>query len=131
MPGRLQAQYNIKLETGREQFLRLLEVTSTRSEKKIVDIPAAIRSLDLNGEGLPQVSLDEALTSVPGLFFQNQFNSAQDLRLSIRGFGARSAFGVRGVKILVDGIPLTLPDGQTQLDSIDSFMAMLREAQFR
>ena len=122
MPGKLQAQYKIKLETGREQFLRLLEVTSTRSEKKIVDIPAAIRSLDLNGEGLPQVSLDEALTSVPGLFFQNQFNSAQDLRLSIRGFGARSAFGVRGVKILVDGIPLTLPDGQTQLDSIDPGM---------
>ena len=44
MPGKLQAQYKIKLETGREQFLQLLEVTSTRSEKKIVDIPAAIRS---------------------------------------------------------------------------------------
>ncbi len=122
IPRPLHAQYNNNLETERELILPLIEVTATRSEKKIVDIPAAIRSLDLDKEKLPQVSFDEGLTSVPGLFFQNQFNSAQDLRLSIRGFGARSAFGVRGVKILVDGIPLTLPDGQTQLDSIDPGM---------
>ncbi len=65
------------------------------------------------------LTLDEPLASLPGLFFQNQFNSAQDLRISLRGFGARSAFGVRGIKVLVDGIPRTMPDGQTQLDSID------------
>jgi iron complex outermembrane receptor protein len=56
---------------------------------------------------------------VPGLFMQNRYNFAQDLRVSIRGFGARAQFGIRGVKVLVDGIPETLPDGQGSVDSID------------
>ncbi len=121
VPGELRAQNNLETKIRAEVILPPIEVTTTRSEKMIVDIPSAISFLDLNeiAKGLPQLSLEEALTPVPGLFFQNQFNSAQDLRVSIRGFGSRSAFGVRGVKILVDGIPLTLPDGQTQMDSID------------
>jgi len=69
--------------------------------------------------GRQQLALDEALASVPGLFMQNRYNFAQDLRVSIRGFGARSAFGIRGIKILVDGIPLTVADGQGQVDTID------------
>ncbi len=66
-----------------------------------------------------QLGLDEALARVPGVFFQNRYNFAQDLRIAIRGFGARSNFGVRGIKILIDDIPETLADGQSQVDSID------------
>ena len=56
---------------------------------------------------------------MPGLQIQNRQNYAQDLQLSIRGFGARSTFGVRGVRLYVDGIPATLPDGQGQTSNID------------
>ena len=65
-----------------------------------------------------QLSLQEYIESVPGLFTLNANNFAQDLRISIRGFGARSAFGIRGIKIIVDGIPETTPDGQGQLDNL-------------
>jgi len=65
-----------------------------------------------------QLSLQEYLGAVPGLFSLNSTNYAQDLRISIRGFGARSAFGIRGIKIIVDGIPETTPDGQGQLDNL-------------
>ena len=66
-----------------------------------------------------QLSINDYLMQVPGLFALNPNNFAQDLRVSIRGFGARSAFGIRGVKILVDGIPETTPDGQGQTDNLD------------
>jgi len=69
--------------------------------------------------GTQQLALDEALAGVPGLYMQNRYNFAQDLRISLRGFGARSAFGIRGIKVIVDGIPETLPDGQAGVDSID------------
>lgn len=61
----------------------------------------------------------ESLTSVPGLQVQNRQNYAQDLQISIRGFGSRSAFGVRGIRLYVDGIPATMPDGQGQISNID------------
>ncbi|MEO0575098.1 MAG: TonB-dependent receptor [Pseudomonadota bacterium] len=67
----------------------------------------------------PLLGLDEALQGVPGLVLQNRFNFAQDLRISMRGFGARSAFGIRGIRLVVDGIPETLPDGQGGVDGID------------
>src|SRR5260370_36425489 len=63
--------------------------------------------------------LDSARASVPGVFVANRYNFSQDQRISIRGFGARSAFAVRGIKILVDGIPQTLPDGQGQLTNLE------------
>ena len=65
-----------------------------------------------------QLSLQEYVEAVPGLFAQNATNYAQDLRISIRGFGARAAFGIRGVKIIIDGLPETTPDGQGQLDNV-------------
>ncbi len=65
------------------------------------------------------IGLDEVLAGVPGLDMQNRYNFAQDLRVAIRGFGLRSSFGIRGIKIFVDDIPETLPDGQAQVDSID------------
>ena len=62
--------------------------------------------------------MQDYLTTVPGLYAQNTQNFAQDLRLSIRGFGARSGFGIRGIQLIVDGIPETTPDGQGQLDNL-------------
>ena len=65
------------------------------------------------------LGLDEALARVPGLYMQNRYNFAQDLKVSLRAFGARSSFGIRGVRIFVDDIPESLPDGQAQVASID------------
>lgn len=103
------------------EILDPLEISATRSSRKAVDIPAAVDVVEREEIQLFQsaVTFDEALTPIPGLFFQNQQNFAQDLRISMRGFGARSPFGVRGVKILLDEIPLTLPDGLTQVDILD------------
>ncbi len=68
---------------------------------------------------LRKTGVDELLFAVPGVALANRQNPAQDPRVSIRGFGARSAFGVRGVKVLQDGVPVTLPDGQTPVDVLD------------
>jgi len=96
-------------------------VTAMRLEQAAGRVPAAISVAfgDDIQHARQQLALDEALASVPGVFFQNRYNFAQDLRIAIRGFGSRSNFGVRGIKILVDGIPETLADGQSQVDSID------------
>jgi iron complex outermembrane receptor protein len=67
----------------------------------------------------PGLSLDEALRAVPGVQADNRFNAALGERLSVRGFGARTQFGVRGVKVLVDGVPATMPDGQTTLNHVE------------
>ena len=67
----------------------------------------------------PQIKISEYLESVPGLFIMNNNNFAQDARISIRGFGARANFGIRGIKIFVDGIPETSPDGQSQIDNVN------------
>src|SRR5690606_15487301 len=67
----------------------------------------------------PGLGLDEALRGIPGVQVDNRYNYALGERISIRGFGARAQFGVRGVKVLVDGIPATLPDGQTALNHVD------------
>ena len=77
----------------------------------------------MNGDEMrqaaPRVNLSESLGAVPGLQVQNRQNYAQDLQLSIRGFGSRSTYGVRGLRIYVDGIPATMPDGQGQTSNID------------
>jgi iron complex outermembrane receptor protein len=96
-------------------------VTATRLPRAVEEIPAAVSVVSRDDVQLArqQVGLDESLAQVPGLFMQDRYNFAQDLRISIRGFGARANFGIRGVRIFVDGIPETLPDGQGQVDSID------------
>jgi iron complex outermembrane receptor protein len=96
-------------------------VTATLIERTLDNVPAAVTVVgeDDIQVARQQLALDEALSRVPGLFMQNRYNFAQDLRLSIRGFGARAQFGIRGIKVLVDGIPETLPDGQGSVDSID------------
>ena len=98
-----------------------MTVTTTRSETPVNEVPAAVGVIEKDDIqlGLPTIGLDESLDRMPGVFVQNSLNFSQDPRISIRGFGTRAAFGVREIKILVDGIPETSPDGQTQLDNID------------
>ena len=67
----------------------------------------------------PTVNLDEALGSVPGVFVASRYNFATDSRISVRGAGARANFGLRGVKVFLDGVPQTLPDGQSQLTNVE------------
>jgi len=98
-----------------------IEVTATRTALTLPEVSAAVTVLDGDdlARGRALTSLVELLDQVPGLYVQNAGNAAQDARLALRGFGARSSFGIRGVAIVVDGIPQTLPDGQSQVDSID------------
>ena len=88
------------------------------------DIPAAlsVTSVAPANAGQPGVNLSEALVGVPGVLARDRQNYAQDEQFSIRGFGARSTFGVRSIRLFVDGIPATLPDGQGQLSDFDLSM---------
>ncbi|KAB7762483.1 TonB-dependent receptor family protein [Xanthomonas maliensis] len=79
------------------------------------DLPASITAVGVDANNRRGAQLSELLDGVPGLVARDRQNYAQDTQLSIRGFGARSTFGVRGVRLLVDGIPATMPDGQGQL----------------
>ena len=101
-----------------EQTMVVTAAPTTVSE---LDTPAAVS--EVNGDEMrqaaPRVNLSESLGAVPGLQVQNRQNYAQDLQLSIRGFGSRSTYGVRGLRIYVDGIPATMPDGQGQTSNID------------
>ena len=95
-------------------------VTATRDETRAFDAPAAIDAVDaatIRVAG-PQVNLSEALVRIPGLTVLNRQNFSQDLQLSVRGFGSRSTFGIRGVRLIIDGIPATMPDGQGQASSV-------------
>ena len=105
--------------TSRRTILNPVIVTVTRGiGKSPLETPFAMTILtpDSTRPGQRHTALDESLALVPGLTAVSRTNPAQDPRISIRGFGARSAFGVRGVRVLRDGMPLTLPDGQTPVD---------------
>lgn len=98
-----------------------LVVTGTRTRKPRTDIPASVSVVDGDEarRARPTIGLEEPLRRVPGVFVQNSGNFAQDFRVQVRGFGTRAAFGIREIKVLVDGLPETLPDGQSQVDTID------------
>ncbi|MCB9267789.1 MAG: TonB-dependent receptor [Lewinellaceae bacterium] len=102
-------------------FLDSVTVTSTRLENEELDAPLSIAvvSRERIQEAQQQLSINEALANVPGLLALNADNFAQDARIAIRGFGARSAFGIRGIQVVVDGLPESTPDGQGQVDNID------------
>jgi len=96
-------------------------VTATRGERELGNIPAAVSVV---GEaqiqqGQQQLTLEESLAGIPGVFLQNSHNFSQAQRISIRGFGARSPFGIRGIRLIIDGVPATMPDGQGNVDEID------------
>ena len=94
-------------------------VTATRVEKKIIDIPyPVLRLKNTQYKFSKRVSVDDVLENVPGLFLQSRYGN-HDVRIAIRGFGSRSNTGIRGVRILLDGIPESEPDGQTRIEAID------------
>jgi iron complex outermembrane receptor protein len=100
---------------------KLPEITVTRAPEPLERVPYAVGVLDRTElqRGQPTLGLDEALNNLPGVVVSNRYNFSLDQRISIRGFGSRSNFGVRGLKILLDGVPQTLPDGQSQLTNVD------------
>ena len=106
-------------------------ITSGRMERSLESQTGAVSALELSEEDRqgPAAGLGDLLDPVPGVFAASRFNGAQDLRLSVRGFGARGNFGIRGIRILLDGFPLTLPDGQSALDDLDP--ALIARAEVR
>ena len=95
-------------------------ISVNRAEQHSFDAPAAIELVDREviQDAGPQVNLSESLNRISGLTILNRQNYAQDLQISIRGFGSRASFGIRGIRLLIDGIPATTPDGQGQGSSI-------------
>jgi iron complex outermembrane recepter protein len=104
-----------------EPQLEAIVVTATRVAESSRDLPVSIDRVDRAAiaNGQPQVNLSESLIEVPGVSVQSRQNYAQDLQISVRGFGARSSFGVRGLRLYSDGIPGTMPDGQGQFSQFD------------
>ena len=103
------------------QLLEELTVTVTRTPETLSRVPQAIgvvNDRDIT-RAQPTLTADEALNNVPGVYVQNRSQYSQGQRIEIRGAGARAQFGARGVKVLLDGIPQTLPDGQSQLTNVD------------
>ena len=98
-----------------------ITVTGTRTERPSMEVPASVDRVE--GDDIhfarPQVNLSESLNRVPGISVQNRQNYAQDLQISSRGFGGRATFGVRGLRLIADGIPASFPDGQGQVSHID------------
>ena len=96
-------------------------VSAMRMHSSLADVGRSISVIEMEGiqNATQLIALDEVLSAVPGLYMQNRYNFSQDLRVALRGFGVRSNFGIRGIKIIVDDIPETVPDGQAQVDSID------------
>ena len=97
-----------------------ITVQSGRLEQKQFDAPGSVHALDASviRNGL-QVNLSDALQQVPGVVALNRNNYAQDVQISIRGFGARAPFGLRGIRLITDGIPATTPDGQGQASTVN------------
>ncbi|MEZ4964693.1 MAG: TonB-dependent receptor [Saprospiraceae bacterium] len=105
----------------RTDTLRAVEISAARMSSSPNESALAISVLDCDRLHLAQaqLSLSESLGAVPGVFTMGDANFSQDIRIAIRGFGARAGFGIRGIKLLLDGIPESAPDGQAQVDNID------------
>ncbi|QIO06797.1 TonB-dependent receptor [Acinetobacter shaoyimingii] len=100
--------------------LPTLKIEAARTDTSWLETPASVYRIDQkNNQNNLGVNLTETLKGVPGLQINNRENYAQDLQISMRGYGARSTFGVRGIRLYVDGIPATMPDGQGQTSNID------------
>ncbi|PQA83693.1 hypothetical protein C5F52_09730 [Limnohabitans sp. TS-CS-82] len=100
--------------------LKEIVVQSGRLEQKQFDAPASVFAIDadtIRNSG-PQVNMSDVLNRVPGVVALNRNNYAQDVQISIRGFGSRAAFGMRGIRLITDGIPASMPDGQGQTSTV-------------
>ncbi|MBS0432109.1 MAG: TonB-dependent receptor [Proteobacteria bacterium] len=106
---------------SKPRTLPAIVVTATRIPEPAFDVPASIDvvQIDATGQDSPGINASEYLRGVPGVLARDRQNYAQDEQISIRGFGARSTFGVRGVRLYTDGIPATMPDGQGQVSNFD------------
>ena len=95
-------------------------VQSGRLTQRQFDAPTSIYTIDAGTirDSGPQVNLSDVLARAPGVVALNRNNYAQDVQISVRGFGARSAFGLRGFRLITDGIPATTPDGQGQASTV-------------
>ncbi len=107
-------------QTAPPVALQEVVVTANRQEQQSFDAPASIQAVgqDVIEAAGPRINLSESMNRVPGITVLNRQNYAQDLQLSIRGSGSRSPFGIRGARLIVDGIPATMPDGQGQASTI-------------
>jgi len=125
LPALLAAQEPVKPDsTKRDSAVVMMPevtVTVTRVPEPLRRLPAAVSVQDSNTirRGRPTVGISESLNELPGLYVSNRYNLSEGERLAIRGFGSRSAFGIRGIQILLDGVPQTAPDGQSQLTNLD------------
>jgi len=100
-------------------------VTATRTERLALDVPASVDVIERDAirDAQWRVNLSESLVQVPGVVVLNRNNYAQDLQISIRGFGSRATFGVRGLRLFVDGVPAASPDGQGQVSHFPLHLA--------
>ena len=116
------ASARVEAQDSSAVLITPMRVTVTRdASRPALELPFGLTRLTVDEAraSTRRANLTEMLMFVPGLSVSNRFNPTQDPRLAVRGFGARSAFGIRGVRVLRDGIPLTLPDGQTAVDFLD------------
>lgn len=116
------AQEQTPQDTLRTLDIAPITVSASRFEAQYNRLPFAISVLNKSQiqRAQAQLSLNESLVAVPGVFTLNPDNFSQDLRISIRGFGARAAFGIRGIRLFVDGLPESTPDGQADVDNVDA-----------
>ncbi len=96
----------------------IVKSTKINSNNKQIPLSVSVKNFRLDKNFNSQSSFSDFTKNIPGLFTTSSHNFSQDLKISIRGFGARSSFGIRGIKLIVDGIPETTPDGQSQLDNL-------------
>lgn len=116
---RLSDKYLLRLADSLYYETDEVVVTGTRIQKKIIDIPySVVRISNMQYKYEKKVSIGDVLNFVPGVFLQSRYGN-HDVRISIRGFGSRSNSGIRGIRILLDGIPESEPDGQTRIEAID------------
>ncbi len=119
---RLQARQSKQAkDTTHVVVLDRIPVTVARGTAPLARLPAAFAHVGADAIGGAQatVGVDESLSRVPGIFVNNRYNFSLGPRISMRGLGSRAAFGVRGIRVLADGIPLTMPDGQTNLNNLE------------
>jgi iron complex outermembrane receptor protein len=115
---RLADTANLQFDTLYRQLDEVV-ISATRVSKRIIDIPYSVSRINfVNYKYDRKIGSNDMLSSVPGLFLQSRYGT-HDVRFSIRGFGSRSNSGVRGIRILLDDIPESEPDGQTRLEALD------------
>jgi iron complex outermembrane receptor protein len=120
-PPMLLATGEVAAPTADASRLPAVQVTATRLPREAARVPAAVTVIDADRLARPSrgVNLSEKLQEVPGLLARERQNYAQDLQVSVRGFGARATFGIRGIRLFLDGIPATMPDGQGQVSNFN------------